>query len=78
MYYTNGSNTYSNADVTINTGDGLGGLFGSLSDNSGRTWDGTANYTLQRSIAPEPTSLALLSLAIPGLWLLRRRVSRCY
>jgi hypothetical protein len=30
MYYTDGTNTYSNADLTLTTGEGLGGLFGSL------------------------------------------------
>lgn len=30
MYYTIGSNTYSNADLTLTLGEGIGGLFGSL------------------------------------------------
>jgi len=73
MYYTDANNVYSNADLSLSLGDGLGGKFGSLSVTSGRTWNGTINYTLGNTAVPEPASLALLALAAPGLWLLRRR-----
>lgn len=76
MYFTNGDNTYSNSNVTITTGDALGGLFGSLYDNGGdRTWDGTINYLLV-SGTPEPAPLAILTAAVPGFYLLRRRYLR--
>ncbi len=77
MYYTNGSNTYSNSNLTLTTGDGLGGLFGSIVDNSSRTWDGTINYSLA-SATPEPSSGVLLTLALPALFLVRRRYLRKY
>jgi hypothetical protein len=41
--YTDGSNTYANADVTLTTGESTSGLFsGDLF--SPRTWNGTINY----------------------------------
>jgi hypothetical protein len=78
MYYTNSSNTYSNADLSLSLGEGLGGVFGSLGTFAGRTWDGTINYSLVSSAVPEPTSTAMLALSAPGLLLLRRRYLRKY
>lgn len=77
MYYTNGDNTYSNANLSLSLGEGLGGEFGSLAVTDDRTWDGTINYTLLSSV-PEPSSFALFALAAPGLWLMRRRYLRKY
>ena len=73
MYYSSGANTYSNADISLTTGNGLGGKFGSLAYFTPRTWNGIINYNLGNTLVPEPSSLALLALAAPGLWLLRRR-----
>jgi hypothetical protein len=78
MYYTNGNNVYSNADLSLSLGEGLGGVFGSSGLFPGRTWDGTINYTLA-SVVPEPASLTLFALAVPGLWLAgRKRYLRKY
>jgi hypothetical protein len=78
MYYTNGSNTYSNSDLSLSLGDGIGGQFGSLSVTPSRTWNGTINYTLAATGVPEPASWALFALAAPGFWLVRRRYLRKY
>jgi len=78
MYYTNGSNTYSNSNLTLSTGEGLGGLFGSISVEPGRTWDGTIDYSLPTTTLPEPSSLGLLALGAPAFLLLRRRYFRKY
>ncbi|MGB7340368.1 MAG: hypothetical protein WBC91_15835, partial [Phototrophicaceae bacterium] len=42
--YTNGANTYSNADLSISTGVGLCNLFSGI--NNPRTWNGTVYYTV--------------------------------
>lgn len=61
--YTNGSNTYSNADLKIQTGVGKGGVFGATF--SPRTWNGTINYTI--ASVPEPASvLGLLAVGALG------------
>lgn len=80
MYYTNGSNTYSNADLTINTGVGLGGLFGSLGVFNPRTWNGTIHYDLAPTNAvPAPAGLllGLTGLPLVGIagWVRRRRAA---
>jgi hypothetical protein len=38
------NNTYSNADLRLTAGTGLGGDFASLAVDPGRTWNGTINY----------------------------------
>jgi hypothetical protein len=73
MFYTNGSSAPTNADISLSLGEGLGGLFASNSLFANRVWNGTINYTLGNTVVPEPSSLALLALAAPGFWLLRRR-----
>ena len=80
MRYTNGSNTYSNADLTINTGVGLGGLFGSLGVFNPRTWNGTIHYDLAPTNAvPAPAGLllGLTGLPLVGIagWVRRRRTA---
>ena len=61
IQYTNGANTYSNAEIKIQTGVGKGGVFGSTF--SPRTWNGTINYTS----VPEPASvLGLLAVGTLG------------
>ena len=51
LAYTNGSNTYSNADISLSLGTGNRGTFGT--SFSSRTWDGTIYYTA----VPEPSEL---------------------
>jgi PEP-CTERM motif len=63
MYYTDGNNTYSNADLTLTAGDGLGGLFGSLGVFAPRTWNGQIDYDVQTA-TPEPSSLWLLGAGL--------------
>ena len=63
MYYTNGSNTYSNSDITITTGVGEGGLFGSLGVFDSRSWNGTVFY----NAVPEPSTDALIGLGVVAL-----------
>jgi hypothetical protein len=75
VYYTDGSATYSNADITLSLGDSLGGLFGSTFVFSDRIWNGAIDYSAVPT--PEPASL-LLSLALPGALLLRSRYLRKY
>jgi hypothetical protein len=70
MTYTSGSDVYSNSDLNITTGAGLGGKFGSLNVIPGRSWNGTINYSVAGT--PEPASFTLFVLAAPGFWLLRR------
>jgi hypothetical protein len=70
MHYTNGSNTYSNADLTLTAGIGLGGLFGSLGVNNPRTWNGQINY----SVSPEPSTLCLLGAGLT-IFAVRRKLA---
>jgi MYXO-CTERM domain-containing protein len=72
MYYTNGNNTYSNADLTLTLGDGIGGLFGSLDVTASRTWNGVIDYNLVAS-APEPGAWLFASAGLAALAVLRRR-----
>ena len=73
MYYSNGSTTDSNSDLSLSLGTGLGGLFGASAVISSRIWNGTIDYTLASSTAPEPASLALFVLATPALFFAGRR-----
>ena len=78
LLYTRGSNTYSNSDLSLSLGEGLQGLFGTGGLFTGRTWDGTIDYTLA-SPTPEPGSLVLLGLsALPAVLFVRRRYLRKY
>ena len=59
LLYTNGSNTYTNADLKITTGIGVAYPFGSGGIFPSRTWNGTIFYT--PAAVPEPGSIALLT-----------------
>lgn len=68
MFYTNGSNTFANADLQLDLGIGLGGLFGSSGVFSPRTWNGTINYDIvPNNVVPEPSTWALMSTGLVGL-----------
>lgn len=73
MNYTNGSNTYSNADLQLGLGIGkadpdfTGGTF------SPRTWNGTIYYTLNNAAVPEPATLALFTVGLAGFGVRRVR-----
>jgi hypothetical protein len=72
MHYTDGANTFANADVRLDLGEGVGPLFQGLGNGSPRTWNGTIFYTA----VPEPTSCVLLGigLLLPAGRVLRRQV----
>lgn len=81
MLYTNGSNTYSNSDLTLSLGAGLTGLFGASPGTylPQKTWNGTINYNVvSASAAPEPATWALFALAAPAAMFARRRYLRKY
>jgi hypothetical protein len=75
MFYSNGNSTYANSDLSLSLGEGIGGLFGVSGVFPSRSWNGTINYSLITSsaVVPEPGSLALLAISLPGIWFLRRR-----
>ncbi len=50
--YTNGSNTFTNADMSIQTGTGLCGLF--TGTNAGRMYNGTVYYSTGPAICESP------------------------
>lgn len=73
MNYTNGSGTYSNADLSLTAGIGRGdGAFTGGIFNP-RTWNGNIHYNQAAASVPEPAMLGLLSIALVGLGLKRRR-----
>jgi hypothetical protein len=74
MRYTNGSNSYSNSDLTLSAG--IGKAYVSATDFSGssyspRTWNGTVRYDVLTSepatSVPEPSTIAIFALGIMGL-----------
>ncbi len=71
MYYTDGSGTYSNADVQLDLGIGVGGLFSQVFEP--RIWNGTMYY--ETSDVPEPASCLLVVAGLGGLGLLRRKLA---
>jgi hypothetical protein len=72
--YTNGSDGFSNADLTFTPFSAQNGLFSS-NFNSPRQWNGTVTYDLGggKSAVPEPSTLGLSLLALGAGVAIRRR-----
>ncbi len=71
MDYTNGSDTFENADLRLDLGVGKGeGLFTGGTFNP-RTWNGTINYTIDNGgpvgAVPEPGTILLMGTGLMGL-----------
>ena len=75
MNYTNGSNTFANADLRLDLGVGKSDLFGATF--SPRTWNGTINYTIDNGgpvgAVPEPGTILLMGSGLAGLAFWRSR-----
>ena len=65
MRYTDGSNTFSNADIRLDLGEGVGPLFQGLGTAAPRTWNGTIVYNL--TSVPEPSSVLLIGTGLVAL-----------
>jgi trimeric autotransporter adhesin len=65
LNYTNGSDDFSNADLTVTHGLGKAYPFGA--SFSPREWNGTINYNVETSAVPEPGSLALMGTGVLGV-----------
>lgn len=70
--YTSGANTFSNGDLQLDLGAGIGGLFGNVF--TPRTWNGTITYDVQASATtPEPATLLGLMVFGGGLLASKRK-----
>ena len=60
--YTDGSNTFTNDDVSISTGVGINEFHNGVFNS--RTWNGSIYYDVNE--VPEPSTLAIFALALMG------------
>jgi hypothetical protein len=72
MLYTDGSNTYSNSDLSISTGIGKGNPAFTGSTFLNRTWNGTLRYQ-PTVVVPEPSTVALLASGLAAMIVVARR-----
>jgi PEP-CTERM motif len=74
MYYTEGDNTYSNADLSLTAGEGAGPKFDVNGLNEHRIWNGSITYSVVGATAvPEPVTLSLFGAGLAGAIAMRRR-----
>ena len=70
ILYTNGTTTFSNANLAIDAGGGTAVPFVDAAIPN-RIWNGTINYTL--ASVPEPGILPLMALGIAGMYRMNRK-----
>ena len=74
IIYTDGFNTFSNADIQLDLGAGILGDFGSINVFSPRTWNGTIYYDVNS--VPVPTTLLLIGFGLASFGLASRTKSK--
>jgi hypothetical protein len=71
LAYTNGANTFSNADLQLDLG--VGKEYPFASTFSPRTWNGTVYYDVQQTVPENDTVFGLLTIGALGAGLVLKR-----